>query len=236
MTVDYILCGDSWAEKAYNDNNYNKYEKTDQDVCISDMLTGNYSTCTVPGYGNLCVLDELVKMDIDPDIPLLWIFTEPGRDWSRVYNVDEFDWLKLENYTELRQECIDLILKEISCTIKNPIAFIGGLSDFTAQIELPPNWTVLHKSWQEFIANQLPDSRFNFGWGASDVGWRMFSDNIVPSQQLTFMWDEQIKEWCYWEENGYFCHEHPTLKATYEFAEFISEDFNQWLNKTKATK
>jgi len=233
--TDYILCGDSWAEKAFDNDNYNK-EKTDQDICIADMLIGNYDTCITPGYGNLDVLDKLVNSKVNENMPLLWIFTEPGRDWGRVYNVDEFDWLKLENYIDLRQECIDLILREISNTIKNPIAFIGGLSDFTTQIKLPSNWTVIHKSWQEFIANQLPDNRFKFGWGASDVGWRMFSNNVVPSQQLTFLWDEQIKEWCYWEDNGYFCHEHPTLKATREFAEFISEDFNQWLNKTKVTK
>ena len=229
--INYILCGDSWAEKAYNFDNYDK-KITDNDVCLGNFLPGTFTKCITLGQGNLDVLKKLCTSDIDPNIPLLWIFTEPGRDWATIYNQDdEFAWLKLEDYIERRQQCIDAILERIANSIKNPIGFIGGLSDFTTQKEMPKNWTIIHPSWQEFIASQLLDNRFEFGWGASDVGWRMHSNNVKPSKQLTFLWDEQIKEWCYWQDHEFFCHEHPTLKATKFFAAHIKKDFIQWLKK-----
>lgn len=233
--MKYILCGDSWAEKAYTPENYNKVKNTN-DKCLGDFIGIEYDTCITPGFGNLDVLEKLVAKKISSNIPLLWIFTEPGRDWDKVYNDDKFGWLQNPDYMSIRSDLVDKILKKIYTSLNNPIGFIGGLSDFSTSLSLPNHWTVIHPSWQQFIADQLPDNRFEIGWGASDVGWRMHSDNVVPSSQLTFMWDEQIKEWCYWEEHDLFCHEHPTLKANELFAKNIQKDVIQWLNKIKATK
>lgn len=45
-----------------------------------------------------------------------------------------------------------------------------------------------------------------------------------------YQWvDEQIKEWCWWQDHGWFCHEHPTLLAHREFASFLEPSIMEWL-------
>lgn len=46
-----------------------------------------------------------------------------------------------------------------------------------------------------------------------------------------FAGDEQIKEWCWWEEQGYFCREHPSVRATEEFANFLKPDVINWIHQ-----
>jgi hypothetical protein len=58
----------------------------------------------------------------------------------------------------------------------------------------------------------------------------MYSNDITPSRTATFAWDEQIKEWCWWEDQGWFCHEHPSLQAHREFAEYLEPSIRQWLH------
>ena len=49
----------------------------------------------------------------------------------------------------------------------------------------------------------------------------------------TFAWDEHIKEWCSWEDAGYFSHEHPTPRANQEFAQDLRSSVERWLDGQK---
>ena len=226
-----IFAGDSWARKGYTPENYNIDNLLDSDVRLADFWNLEYDLSITPGKGNLELLNILQKKNIDPTIPIIWVYTEPGRDYGIITQQPEFNWITDENIFSIRQELDVVILNKIKDTLKNPIALIGGLSDVNKTLAESLGFTVLHTSWQRWIAEKLNSQWFKFGWGASDIGWRTNYNNVTPSRSATFAWDEQIKEWCWWEELGYFCHEHPGPKATQEFAEFIKQDVISWCKK-----
>ncbi len=231
--MKYVFAGDSWALKGFTPDNWNvaNHDPLPGDQRMADHWSLPYVHCLAPGRGNLSVLEKLLSMDLDPKIPVIWIYTEPGRDYGRITGLPEFDWIKSENIFQIRNELDAVILETISKKIKNPIGLVGGLSDINMELAAQHNFFVIHDSWQRWIANKLNSQWFQFGWGACDIGWRMNYNNVRPSKAATFAWDEQIKEWCWWEEQGYFCHEHPTPKANSELAEFLEPTVKEWLGK-----
>lgn len=227
--IKYVFAGDSWALKGFTDTNYNQSLNDDQR--LADFWPWQYHHCITPGQGNLTCLDQLISMNIAVDIPIIWIYTEPGRDYGRIYNKPPHEWIESENIFELRATLNYAIMKEIKNKLANPVAFIGGLSDIETEIAQSLGFKVLHPSWQTWIAKTLNSQWFKFGWGASDVGWRVHSNDITPSIAATLAWDEQIKEWCWWADQGYFCHEHPSLRANQEFAKYLQPKVQAWLEQ-----
>jgi len=233
--MKYIFAGDSWALKGFTNENYAVGNSCPMgsDVRLADHWEIPYVHCLTPGRGNLSVLDRFLTMNVDPTVPVIWVYTEPGRDYGKITGKEEFEWIKSEDIFNIRTELDAIILKTIRKQIKNPIGLIGGLSDINVALAESLEFTVIHPSWQRWISEKVESQWFEFGWGASDVGWRMHSNNVVPSRAATFAWDEQIKEWCWWEENGYFCHEHPTPLANKEFAEYLQPMIKEWINEQR---
>lgn len=227
-----LFAGDSWAAKAYTNDNYDKlpYE-FDNDIRLADFWPVDYQLVTAVGQGNLHTLDKILAEKIDSNLPIVWVFTEPGRDYGRITGNPELEWLKREDYFEIRGQLTRDILSTIKQALPNPIALIGGLSDVDVDLAHELGFTVLHPSWQQWIADQVNSQWFTHGWGASDVGWRLHHDGITPSRSVTFAWDELIKEWCWWEEQGYFCHEHPSIMANQLFAESLKPKLMEWLSQ-----
>jgi hypothetical protein len=226
-----IFAGDSWATKGYTPENYDCESAKESDIRLPDFWDLEYELHTAPGKGNLNLLEMLQKKPIDSAIPIVWIYTEPGRDYGTITQQPEFDWITDENIFTIRQKLNRDILDKIKITLKNPIALIGGLSDVDTQLAEELGFTVLHPSWQRWIAEKLNSQWFKFGWGASDIGWRTHYNHVTPGRTATLAWNDQITEWCWWEEHGYFCHEHPTPLAHKEFAEFIKQDVTAWCKK-----
>lgn len=229
--MTYIFAGDSWALKGFTEQNYD-HGNTDHepgDVRLADHWPWSYQLAVAPGQGNIAVLRRIMSLRPNPDMPILWIWTEPGRDYGHLCpNDNPHNWMQAEDLWSLRKQLEYATLKTIKETISNPIAFVGGLSDIS-HVAQEFGYTVLHPSWQSWIANKLCSEHFEQGWGASDVGWRAVHNGITPGRTATFAWDEQIKEWCSWEEQGYFCHEHPTPRANQEFAEYLRPEVETWL-------
>jgi hypothetical protein len=233
--MKYVYAGDSWALKGFTEQNYNlgNIMPMHDDVRLADHWNIPYVHALAPGRGNLVILDKILQKNLSADIPIIWIYTEPGRDYGRITGRPEFDWITREDIFEIRQELDHYILDTIKTRLPNPVALIGGLSDIDTVYATNLGFTVLHSSWQRWMAEKLNSQWFKLGWGACDVGWRANYSNITPSKAATFAWDEQIKEWCWWEEHGYFCHEHPTPKANTEFAEFLQPTIKAWLNEQR---
>lgn len=226
-----LYVGDSWAIRGFTPSNYDKIGQVlPDDVRLADYWDRPYTTCFAGGQGNLVLLDRIIDLNPEPDLPIVWVYTEPGRDYGRLTGRPEFEWMQLDNLWQLRAELDQLILKEIRSRLPNPIALIGGLADVNVELATDLNFHVLDPSWQRWIATQLNSQWFQHGWGAADIGWRMHKNNIKPGRTATFAWDEQIKEWCWWEEHGYFCHEHPTPMANQQYAEYLKPQLNKWLN------
>lgn len=226
--IEYLFVGDSWAEKAWTESNYQTSTQP-TDVRLADWWPGQYTKITVPGQGNLALLDRIQQLQVPDHVPIVWIFTEPGRDYGRVTGQDQFDWIRSSEFFNTRKQLEPAILSTIRLELPNPIALIGGLADVNTLMAESLGFHVLCSSWQQWIANTLNSQWFKKGWGASDIGWRMHYDNVIPSHEATFAWDEQIKEWCWWEDEGYFCHEHPTPRANQEFAQCLKPGVEQWL-------
>lgn len=229
--MNFILAGDSWALKGFTDGNYHwgNDDPMPEDRRLSDYWPWTYQGYYRPGRGNLELLDHLLKNNIDSDTPIIWVYTEPGRDYGRLSGNPEFGWIESENIFEIRRDLNKDILKILRHSLPNPIGLIGGLSDIDVDAAKSQGFDILHDSWQRWIADQMCSQWFRFGWGASDIGWRSHSDAVTPSKTATFAWDEQIKEWCWWEQHGWFCHEHPTPRAHQEFARFLEPTVHDWL-------
>jgi hypothetical protein len=231
-----IYAGDSWALKGFTEQNYDLGNRVPvkDDVRMADHWHMPYITCVAPGKGNLSVLDRILTKQISAQVPIIWIYTEPGRDFGRITKKPEHDWIKSKDIFAIRKELDYKILKQIKKTLPNPIGLIGGLSDVDVTVATQLGFTVLHPSWQQWMSNRLGrQDYFKFGWGASDVGWRQNSDNIRPSAEALFAWDELIKEWCLWEDLGYMCHEHPTTLSNKEFADFLKQHVITWIQNVK---
>jgi hypothetical protein len=227
----YIFAGDSWALKGFTEQNYH-YHHNDpmpDDVCLADHWNIPYELALARGQGNLSVLDKILHLDLPSSTPVIWVYTEPGRDFGRITGQSEFDWMIKEEIFEIRKQLDRSTLEIIKQKLSNPVALIGGLSDINIETATQLGYTILHPSWQQWIADKLGSEWFKQGWGASDIGWRVHSNNITPSRAATFAWDEQIKEWCWWEDQGYFCHEHPSPQANKEFAKYLMPRVEQWL-------
>jgi hypothetical protein len=228
--VKYIFAGDSWATKAYSFENKNLKMLLDTDRRLADYWNISYSHRYSLGLSNLEVMDQIVRLN-DTTTPIIWVYTEPCRDFARITGQNNFQWMTVENIFDVRKEINQKVLIIMRQTLSNPIALIGGLSDVDKEFAVSIGFDVLHSSWQSWIAQKLDSTHFKFGWGASDIGWRKDHNSVRPSKTATFAWDEQIKEWCWWEQQGYFCAEHPTLRANQEFAEFLKADVETWINK-----
>ena len=230
----YVFAGDSWALKGFTEQNHNVGNTAPQpdNIRLADHWPVPHKLVLAPGRGNLSVLRKLQTAGWPESTPVIWIWTEPGRDYEHFYpDQDPHDWMRQENLWTLRKELERAILKTIRETVSNPIAFIGGLSDIDSVTAAEFGYTVLHPSWQSWIAAKLNSKHFTQGWGASDIGWRSVHNGVRPSRTATFAWDEQIKEWCSWEQAGYFCHEHPSPRANSEFAEYLQPQVIQWLKQ-----
>lgn len=234
--MTYVFAGDSWALKGFTEQNHNRGNSNPQpgDIRLADHWPWQYQLALAPGQGNMAVLGKIQALHCADSVPVIWVWTEPGRDYGYCYpNNDAHDWIRSENIFELRKELEYATLTTIRKSIPNPIGLIGGLSDVDPDLAQQLGFSVLEPSWQKWIANTLKSQWFRHGWGASDIGWRTHHNSVTPSRAATFAWDEQIKEWCWWEENGYFCHEHPTPRANQEFAEYLKPTVERWFNEQR---
>lgn len=232
----FVYTGDSWALKGFTKKNYNIGNRLPmpEDKRMADYWNEPYTGCFAPGNGNLSVLDKLVTMNLPSNVPIIWIYTEPGRDYRRITGKPEFDWIESEDIFSIRKDLDYKIIKTISEKLSNPISFIGGLSDVDVNLLQNFGFSCLHNSWQQWIAERLDRTDyFKFGWGASDVGWRADYNNVKPSKTALFAWDELIKEWCMWDELGFMCHEHPTPMANKLFAEHLEHAVSIWIKSVK---
>lgn len=228
--MKYIFAGDSWATKAYTPENKNLNKLLDTDVRLADYWGIPYSHRYSLGLSNLQIMDKVSGYH-DDKLPIIWVYTEPCRDFKRITGLEEFKWMTSEDIFKIRKNISQTVLTTIRNTLKNPIALIGGLSDIDTEYAINLGFDVLHPSWQNWIAKKLNSVHFQFGWGASDIGWRKDYNYVNPSKTATFAWDDQIKEWCWWEEQGYFCREHPSVRATEEFANFLKPDVITWIHQ-----
>lgn len=224
-----VFCGDSWASKGYTPANAGRsgYDHLPTDCRLADYWPVEYSLVLSLGQGNLAVLDSLLKQKVDPDTPIIWVYTEPGRDWGRLNNKQDYEWILQDNFFDIRPELDCTILKTIRAQLPNPIALVGGLSDINKQAA-DLGFTVLAPSWQQWTADCVGTGSIQ-GWGAADIVWRTHVNDVPPCPSIAAAAVEQLQHWDHWISPGYFYREHPTPKSNKEFAEHLKPKVINWL-------
>ena len=226
--IKFFFVGDSWASKAFTKDNHKDWESLPGDTRLADFWNLAYDFHSLGGKGNLACLDYLVEKQLPQDLPIVWIYTEPCRDYGRITGNDEYDWLRIDNVFEIRQELNQHILSTIRNRLPNPIALIGGLSD----IDNASGFTVIHSSWQQWIAEQIKFDNFKFGWGAPDVTWRMHTNKINrPGKKITYACVDWMKFYKEAELQEYMYMFHPGVKATKEFGEYTRPQIQDWIKQ-----
>ena len=163
------------------------------------------------------------------NIPIIWVFTEPGRDYGRVYNKPQHEWITREDFFKIRPDLTLEVLKIIRKSLNNEIGLIGGLSDIPLEAK-KMGFTILESSWQQKIAIQCGYSDFEIGWGAADIGWRNKSNKIKPSDKVLRKCLKHLKFWnnCAKFDLMFACH--PTVEAHKRLAESLKQTIYSWLN------
>jgi hypothetical protein len=228
--MQYFFIGDSWASKAFNEHNHEEREPNADDVRLSDLWSLDYNYKSLGGKGNLDCMDHVISMNLPPELPIVWIYTEPGRDYARVYNdQNPHGWLTRDDYFDIRPKLEKQILIKIKNHIPNPIALIGGLSDVDVDLADSLGYTVIHPSWQQWIATQI-GVELKQGWGAPDLLWRMHTDNVAqPSKTSTYECLDWLKFYKSAESADYMFMYHPTLRANREFGEYLRPQITEWI-------
>jgi hypothetical protein len=225
-----FFIGDSWASKGFTEQNHNIYEPSPTDIKLPDFWSVPYKNHSLGGKGNLVCLDYLLEQKLPADLPIVWVYTEPGRDYARITgNADNNAWLSKEDYFTIRPELDKYILKEIQNRLPNPIAFIGGLSDVDVALAEGLGFHVLHPSWQKWMADRI---NFNLdqGWGAPDLMWRMKSNGVKrPAKTLTFKCINWLKFYKQVEIDGYMHMYHPSVRSNKEFGKYLEPQLINWI-------
>jgi len=77
-----IYAGDSWAAKAWTDENYQTRRPSATDIRMADFWGIKYTWMFSNAISNLSVLDTIIRSKSKD--PIVWIYTEPVRDYNRM--------------------------------------------------------------------------------------------------------------------------------------------------------
>ena len=158
---------------------------------------------------------------------IIWVYCEPIKDlgYENYSSLEEF--LTSNNFWELRSHINRMILKKLS-DLGCPIALIGGSSD--VENADYPNLTVIHPSWQKFLANKA-NVKLSHGWSADVAHHDMTRfPKLKPSAGLVDLMSETFDAWKEMEKSKIFSRTHPTTKGTKLFAAHIKTSLNNWLD------
>lgn len=147
-------------------------------------------------------------------------------------------FLKSKNPLGIIQSLEEYFYKKLNY-LKIPVALIGAHTDVSC--ESHDNITVIHNSWQNFLAQQCNIGSF-YGWPA-EVAHRwfqgiidskqQFSPDYNPSKEVVNEIHKLIqKNWPILERNKLFVDCHPNILGNQLFAQQIQKTINNWLDKT----
>jgi len=227
--VEFYFVGDSWADRAFTEQNKDSREASANDVRLPDFWGMSYATGNNSGKGNLEILDWIVQQNIDSAVPIIWLYTEPLRDYHRITGEDHLKWMQDDQIFEKRPSLSEQILRTIKETIPNPVAFIGGLSDIDPELTNRFGYATLYASWQQWMSQKINSNGFKFGWGSPDVRWRMESHKAVPGKTVTVECMDSLDNFHAWRDSGYIISYHPTMQCHEQFAMDIKQEAIQWI-------
>lgn len=226
--MQFIYIGPSWANRSFD-------TPDDTDSEITSLIKEwnlepiNLSQCA---FTNGMLLEKIKsffnKNPYARSIPIVWLYAEPLTDSYRYGEPPVEEILEREDWWEIRKRVSNHILDDIAA-LGNPVALIGSHSDVPDCDH--KNITVLHPSWQKFLAKETGGNLEN-GWGG-DVAHRliMSDQRIKPSHSIVDAIVDLFAHWHRLELHGVFQICHPNVRGNKIFAQAIESDVKNWLSK-----
>ena len=226
-----LYVGPSWATRSYDtpDGSESDYTNLYKELNLEnfgieflafggasnqhfiDYLTGNYKT-------------NFYKKDYDA---IIWVYCEPLIELKLQGKMQEF--LESEDFWNMRLSANKKILDQLD-QIGKPIALIGSHSDIVDCNY--KNITVIHPSWQKFLAEHAGIELKYGGWGAEVAHMQLVTEykDIKPSNNLVDAITEQFSAWRRLEYHRLFSWCHPNKKGNELFAKKIKNSLYSWIN------
>ena len=215
-----LYVGPSWAYRSYDTVEGSETEYTN----LLTELELSAVNLSQPGLSNTACLDLVNQYEGQFDA-ILWVYCEVIAD---CLHENKQNLIESENFWELRnainQKTLTMI-NQIGC----PVGLIGAHSDIVDCDQ--KNITVIHPSWQKFLANQCAID-LEHGWGA-EVAHRyaMYEfKKSKPSKTMIDFTSNTLQAWTQMELLGVWRGVHPNKNGNELFAKEIKNSVQDFIN------
>jgi hypothetical protein len=242
-----LYLGPSWAVQSFETWQGNDPIKTN---LAQELELVNYTNLARCGDSNMAQIDMAQEFMRDhPELApfrAIFITSNSLQDSERLLNMHRVDFARhFITHDSVLNLVRDLELQFYRAVeeLNIPVALIGAHTDIQ-DYAWSPNVTVIHASWQNFLASVVGLNSF-VGW-AAEIAQLWLSSKIVPAQgpmmsfdcdqapsmSAVFEIDHVMTTWSRLERAGLWKGVHPNIKGNKIFAQAISQLINQWLGKT----
>jgi len=226
-----LYVGASWASRSYDNPDGSETDFTSLYKEL-ELEKFNVINLAFPGTSNQYFLDQLIYKD-DPTgykehyDAIIWVYCEPLIELQIQQKMQEF--LESENFWNMRSEANKKILDQIA-QLDKPVALIGSASDIVDCAH--KNITVIHPSWQKFLADIANVDLKYGGWAADAAHAELVTTykNVVPSKGIVEAITEQFSAWRKLQYHRLFCWCHPNKKGNELFAKEIKNSVYSWID------
>jgi hypothetical protein len=166
------------------------------------------------------------------------------QDGHKIYNTTQIDFarsfLTSNDPIDLVKELEHKFYQQI-ISLNIPVALIGAHTDVTCKSN--DNVTVIHPSWQNFLAQQCGLNSF-YGW-AADVGHRWLHGIVIPeygppehfelgknpsATVIDEIYSVFNDHWQAFQSHRLFVGNHPNILGNQLFAKEIDDSFQKWID------
>ena len=215
----FIYTGPSWGELSYEPM---------QDFDVYPNYTNLALEWNIPCYNvakrannNYQCIDSV--RSLNKDLPVIWIMCEPLV--AILHNVPaQHEYLQSNNHLAVRQDLLHEQLRAMN-DLGLSIGIVGAHSDIRQQdINNFSNLSIIHPSWQNFLADKVNVQSRNYNWGyeIAHVMFRVFPE-IKPNDRLVMDMYDGLDFWQQLEKENVFCDVHPNKQGNIQFAELIKQ-------------
>lgn len=235
-----LYLGPSWAVQSYESFNGDDLVRTN---LASELGLKNYTQLADYGNSNSRQLDKALNFmrtnaHLGP-FRILVVTSESLSDGHEKFNMTRenfaLEFLLSDDPLTLIKD-LEIKFYERLSSLEVPVALIGAHTDIV-DFNFPSNFTVLHSSWQNFLAQQCGLDKF-YGWpceianlwlqGRLDMTTHI--KKINPSKAVVFEIDKLFSRWSTLQLNKLWNGVHPSILGNQLFSKEIANSFKQWIN------
>jgi hypothetical protein len=241
-----LYLGPSWAVQSFESpRGIDDFIKTN---LAQELGLDNYTFLAAYANSNFDQLQQAQEfMQQHADLaPFRAVFLSANslEDGHKIYNTSQIDFVKSfltsNDPIDLVKELEHKFYQQLN-SLNIPVALIGAHTDVTCKSN--DNVTVIHASWQNFLAQQCGLNSF-YGW-AADIGHRWLHGIVIPEygepehfelgkNPSAAVVDEIYTvfnhNWNVLQTHKLFVSSHPTILGNQLFAKEIADSFQKWID------